>query len=108
MITNPFLRKIVEESNRRFITTSMIVEAEEEERKANRELWKRQKTAYQKQIAALRQGQRALSLSEIAQLQQQQAMSAASAQYSGDLLGILLGGAFGGYLSAERCPYCGK
>lgn len=34
MITNPFLRKVVEESGRCEITTSMIVEAEKAEREA--------------------------------------------------------------------------
>ena len=92
MITNLFLRKIVEESGRREITTSMIVDAEKTERKA------RSKSA------------------GILELAWVQCVAGRAAAPTGHGLGCLGAGPgdqlgttpIGIFYRDGRCPYCGK
>ena len=106
MITNPFLRKIVKESCRREITTSMVVEAEKVE--AEKVEWEGYVNNPYRHLAFLLQSQRALSSRKLAALQGQQAMRQIPAQNG--VFGSLLGGALGGFFgnTAARCPCCGK
>lgn len=99
MVTNPYLRRIVKESGRREITTSMIVEAEKVE-------WEAGLGAYTGMLKALSGAPQNMALLQ----QQSMGMAAAqSGQYLGTGLMSQLGvGAALSSLFTARCPYCGK
>lgn len=109
MITNPFLRKIVKESGRCEITTSMIVEAEKAEREVELKKFPfPQAEEYYRALGA----QLSPILQQLSQFPSQESLSCQA--YGGGLVGAQQCGINFGYLGigaplfSGRCPYCGK
>ena len=92
MIKDPYLRKIVEQSGRREITTAMLVQAEKE--KAD--------FYYTWELATPEKYREALA----EQMAAQQSMSSFAYGLGSQAAGGACGGAVFGYYS--RCPYCGR